>query len=298
MKVGRITAYAAAAAMMLIVQSATAANLLRNGSFEQTPCATPCSVGAVVAPAEWLQRDNLPGATFSNDGSYGLPPDSYSIFNGVTAQDGIRWVGVYSYIDAGVGQLLTEPLVPGATYTISAYVRPASRTDLFLAGKVQFELWNSTSGTDALALGAVDMPASANWELRTLTFKAPAQAAAYPMLFFRAIKNRNSGEIFPGIDNVSLVKGTGADDGGGGGGGSCSAAGAIVINGCDTGVPNVSTSGSCAAGLVLACSATAKNHGDYVSCVAHLTDNLVSLNLITGQQKGSIQSCVARFGTP
>jgi hypothetical protein len=297
MNVGRIAAFLVAAGTVLVSQTALAQNLLRNGSFEQTPCVTPCYQSRNVAPAEWLQgRDDRPAATYSNDGSYGYTPDAYGNFTGVTAQDGIRWVAVYSLYNEAFGQVLTKPLVPGATYTVSAFVRAAVRTDLTNPASVQFELWDSTAGTSAIVLGSFAMPIAAtqnDWELRTLTFTAPAQAAAYPMLFFRALKLKH-GEVYPGVDNVSLIEGTGQ-------GGSCSGAGGgatIVINGCDTGVPNASTQGSCASGLVLACSTGAKNHGDYTGCVGHVTDNLVSLGVISGQQKGSIESCVARFGTP
>ncbi len=39
-----------------------------------------------------------------------------------------------------------------------------------------------------------------------------------------------------------------------------------------------------------------KNHGQYASCVAHATNTLVALSLITGEQKGVIQSTAAKSG--
>jgi len=41
------------------------------------------------------------------------------------------------------------------------------------------------------------------------------------------------------------------------------------------------------------CAVGAKNHGAFVSCVAHLTDGLKSNGTITDSQKGAIQSCAA-----
>ena len=42
------------------------------------------------------------------------------------------------------------------------------------------------------------------------------------------------------------------------------------------------------------CEAVAKNHGKYVSCVAHLTNSYKKQKLLTGAQKGQIQSCSAQ----
>lgn len=42
------------------------------------------------------------------------------------------------------------------------------------------------------------------------------------------------------------------------------------------------------------CSIGAKNHGQFVSCVAKVTNAAVSSGLITGGQKGAVQSCAAR----
>src|SRR6266498_255269 len=42
------------------------------------------------------------------------------------------------------------------------------------------------------------------------------------------------------------------------------------------------------------CAAGAKNHGKYVSCVSHLTNFYKKQKLLTGAQKGLIQSCAAQ----
>ncbi len=69
----------------------------------------------------------------------------------------------------------------------------------------------------------------------------------------------------------------------------------VVIDGCDSGVPNTFfTTGCTISDLVQHCAADAKNHGGFVSCVAHLTNDLKSAGIINGNQKGAIQSCAAK----
>lgn len=69
----------------------------------------------------------------------------------------------------------------------------------------------------------------------------------------------------------------------------------IVIDGCDTGVLNQLLEDGCSlADLVSDCSNGAGNHGAFVSCVADLTNGWKNSDLITGQQKGRIQSCAAQ----
>ena len=52
------------------------------------------------------------------------------------------------------------------------------------------------------------------------------------------------------------------------------------------------------ANRIAECSDNASNHGDFVSCVAHLTNEWKHAGLITGQEKGSIQSCAAQSNIP
>jgi hypothetical protein len=42
----------------------------------------------------------------------------------------------------------------------------------------------------------------------------------------------------------------------------------------------------------------ASNHGGFVSCVAHLTNDLKKSGVITNQQKGDIQSCAGGARIP
>ena len=70
----------------------------------------------------------------------------------------------------------------------------------------------------------------------------------------------------------------------------------IVIGAIDTGVPNtVFDNGCTSSDLIAQIAASARNHGAFVSGVANLTNQWVLDGLITGQQKGAIQSAAARF---
>ncbi|MCP5516450.1 MAG: hypothetical protein H7A45_04230 [Verrucomicrobiales bacterium] len=90
------------------------------------------------------------------------------------------------------------------------------------------------------------------------------------------------------VDDVILAVTT---DGGGGGDN-------IVIDGCDTGVPNLTVDGVSLQTYIDDCAAAAKNHGQFVKCVAQVTNLLVKEGLITGEQKGAIQSCAGQSDLP
>ena len=63
-----------------------------------------------------------------------------------------------------------------------------------------------------------------------------------------------------------------------------------------TGVPNQLLPEGCTfMDKLLACKAGAGNHGAFVSCVAGLTNDWVSQGLITGAEKGAIQSAAAQW---
>jgi hypothetical protein len=69
----------------------------------------------------------------------------------------------------------------------------------------------------------------------------------------------------------------------------------IVIAGRDTGVPNTFfTNGCTVSDLVGRCGTGAANHGAFVSCVAGLGNDLVKMGIVTGAQKGAIQSAAAK----
>jgi hypothetical protein len=69
-----------------------------------------------------------------------------------------------------------------------------------------------------------------------------------------------------------------------------------VIGSINTGVPNRLFDDGCTmSDLIARLAASARNHGAFVSGVANLTNQWVQAGLITGQQKGAIQSAAARF---
>ena len=71
-------------------------------------------------------------------------------------------------------------------------------------------------------------------------------------------------------------------------------AGTIVIGGENTGVANLLFSNGCTTSdLIAQLHDEAKNHGQFVSGVAHLTNDLKEAGLITGAEKGAIQSAAA-----
>jgi choice-of-anchor C domain-containing protein len=73
----------------------------------------------------------------------------------------------------------------------------------------------------------------------------------------------------------------------------------LVIGGCDSGVNNQSDTNACSiADQIKRCGADASNHGQFVSCVAHLTNELKKSGIISGKEKGAIQSCAAQAHIP
>lgn len=73
----------------------------------------------------------------------------------------------------------------------------------------------------------------------------------------------------------------------------------VVIDGCGSGVPNTVFPGGCTiSDLIAPCAVGASNHGQFVSCVSHVSNDLKNARTITGQQKGAIQSCAAQADIP
>lgn len=69
----------------------------------------------------------------------------------------------------------------------------------------------------------------------------------------------------------------------------------VVVGAIDTQVPNTLFGTGCTiSDLVAICGKDARNHGAFVSCVAGLGNELVGAGVITGAQKGAIQSAAAR----
>jgi len=69
----------------------------------------------------------------------------------------------------------------------------------------------------------------------------------------------------------------------------------VSVAGCDSGVYNTLFPTGCTVqDLVNNCGVGAANHGVFVSCVAHLTNDLKDQGVMTGRQKGRIQRCAAQ----
>jgi hypothetical protein len=65
----------------------------------------------------------------------------------------------------------------------------------------------------------------------------------------------------------------------------------VFINGCDSGVPNYSVPGACFISDEINVCAVADKHGEFVSCVAQITTELLKAGVISGEEKGAIMSC-------
>ena len=73
----------------------------------------------------------------------------------------------------------------------------------------------------------------------------------------------------------------------------------VVIDGCNSGVPNTTFATGCRiTDQINDCAVGASNHGKFVSCVSHLTNDLKKAGIITGAQKGAIQSCAGGANIP
>ncbi len=70
----------------------------------------------------------------------------------------------------------------------------------------------------------------------------------------------------------------------------------VVLNGCDSGAPNIAFAGGCTlADQINALHASAKNHGQFVASVGKLLNDLMKSGQLTGAQKGAIESCAAQW---
>jgi Zn-dependent metalloprotease len=73
----------------------------------------------------------------------------------------------------------------------------------------------------------------------------------------------------------------------------------VVIDGCNTGVPNSGTPTGCTITELLSeCAENAATHTAYTDCVAQTTSSLVSAGIITNKQKSDIQRCAAQADIP
>jgi len=72
----------------------------------------------------------------------------------------------------------------------------------------------------------------------------------------------------------------------------------IFVDECNTGVTDQLYQGKYITTWIEECADSAKNHGKFVSCVAHLTNDLKKAGLINGNEKGAIQTCAAQADIP
>jgi len=73
----------------------------------------------------------------------------------------------------------------------------------------------------------------------------------------------------------------------------------VIIDGCHSGVTNTFLSPGCTiSDRIAECAAGVRNHGQFVSCVAKLTNELKKAGVITGQEKGAIQRCAGQADIP
>jgi hypothetical protein len=73
----------------------------------------------------------------------------------------------------------------------------------------------------------------------------------------------------------------------------------VVVDGCDSGVENTLVENGCTiSDKINQCIDGASNHGQFVSCVSHLTNELKDDGIIVGKQKGAIQSCAGKAKIP
>lgn len=73
----------------------------------------------------------------------------------------------------------------------------------------------------------------------------------------------------------------------------------VVIDDCDSGVPNSPFPSGCSiSDDIKLCQAGAKNHGEFVSCTAHYLNGLTSAGVLTFRQKDAIQACAGKARIP
>jgi PA domain len=97
---------------------------------------------------------------------------------------------------------------------------------------------------------------------------------------------------FADADNDGMATGADCDD-------TSDFSPTLVIGSCDTGVTNYFfTNGCTLSDMVQAIGAGAKNHGQFVSGVSHLMNDMKKAGLITGAQKGAIQTCASGASIP
>ena len=161
----------------------------------------------------------------------------------------------------------------GRDLSIRAGADTLGRARLFMPNPVQGG--SSGSHYDSIAFRNLLMEPAINGDL-THSLKAPEDLTLELM--------RDIG-WFPDADLDGLATALDCDD--------TSDFSPTVVGSCNSGVPNIFfTSGCTLNDLIQQIEANSSNHGQYASGVSHLTNQLKKAGLISGAQKGAIQSCL------
>lgn len=265
-------------------------NLLVNGSFDANSGALPdgWSGGPGVFAVPWsIDRGNV--VFFQGSGS--------TLSQSVVARAGVEHTLSFEY--AKGGDWWRQTYIRARVYLASDLSTPIADSGNLNPGR-------SPLGTDRTDF----FPAS-------LTF-TPAEDDLVILFSMAPFLTR----VFPILDNVVLVSNVVDTDGDGVGDNSdafpldptewadsdgdgfgdnsdtcinSDLSPTVVIDGINTGVPNTLLEDGCTiTDMIYGYASIASNHGEFVSSVAHLTDDLKKQGLITGKQKGAIMSAAAQ----
>jgi len=73
----------------------------------------------------------------------------------------------------------------------------------------------------------------------------------------------------------------------------------VLIDGCDTGLTDIGLAdGSTLSELITECADRATNHGQFVSCISQVTEDLKRAGVITVQQRSVMRRCASRADIP
>jgi hypothetical protein len=181
------------------------------------------------------------------------------------------------------GLAILAELSGGVTASIAADTTVRAGADAFGRARVfaPFPVagGSSISHYDSIASRNLLMEPAINRDL-THRLKAPDD------LTFELL--RDIGWTFPDADGDGVVDDEDCNV-------SSNRSATIVIGGHDSGVPNTLFANGCTSlDLIAQIAADAETHGEFVSGVTHLTTEWQASGLITGRQKGAVESAAAR----
>lgn len=236
-------------------------------------------------------------------GLSGVPPawggDPFTYANALTVYNGDLVVsGSFTIAGGNASAYLARWGPPVKVPEIAQ--QPESQTDICPGATIQFTA--GAKGTEPLTYkwqkDGSDLPegghyTGVNTRVLSVTIGGPNEVGEY-----RCVVSNDCGAVTSEPARLSLNPDTDSD-----GVADCldncpgsDLSTTIVIAGCDSGAPNKMLAGSgCKMSDEIAnLTAGARNHGQFVSAVAELTDRWLNTGLITAADKGRIQSCAAR----